>query len=184
VPGAVEPAAAGRHRARAFSARPSVGATFASFDHRAACPVRLSGPLFYGLRTSSMELPRQSVSTFFVGIVGAVNVVALPLLFATQAFYLGTEFTMARTLQDSGSLAAYVSGRALAGLVVATLAAGLVWLLGFLEAKMSAPEGDVMLPRRVAKWQLVVHTSISVMIQAWFLFSSRNLFVTPLDLLQ
>jgi hypothetical protein len=50
VPCAVEPAAAGRHRAPAFSARSGVGATFASFHPCGRCPVRLSRNLFYGAR--------------------------------------------------------------------------------------------------------------------------------------
>ena len=131
-----------------------------------------------------MNPPRQRVSILFVVVVVAVNALALPLLFAAQVLYLGSESTMARTLQDSASLIRYVSGRALAGLVVASVAAGLVWLLGRLDAKMSAPERDPTIPGRIAKWQFLTHSAVSVMIQAWFLFSDRDLFVTPFDQLQ
>ena len=45
------PAAASRRRASASSARPGVGATFASLRHRALSPSRLSGPLLGGSRS-------------------------------------------------------------------------------------------------------------------------------------
>lgn len=43
-------------KASVFSARPSVGATFASFDHCALSPSRLSGPLFCRPRSVKLKI--------------------------------------------------------------------------------------------------------------------------------
>lgn len=114
-----------------------------------------------------------------VVVVNGITLVVFSVVFAV-VFGMGTPHGWARTFQDPRALSTLVLVWMGGAAFIAAIAALIVFLLGWSDAKLTSRLRLIPFARRVAWWQFLAHLILAALGMAWFIWEGQEYSHTPI----